>query len=141
MIPTLKSNPILIVSIALCFAAAAGACGKSEPCSGGGMSLDTKPVHAEWASRGGLPPGAVACASDGNSGDTSKLFELGANHDEGFDAMAKHYIGNGWKELDRSNESDRRNAEFERDGHVLTVGCSKNVKDKGWCNATLALKP
>ncbi len=119
---------------------ASSACGKSEPCSGGGNSLDEKPVHAEWASRGGLPQGAVACAMDGDSSDTSKLFELGANHDEGFDAMTKHYFANGWKELDRSNEDDRRNAEFERDGHTLSIGCSKQVTDKGWCNATFAMK-
>ncbi len=116
-----------------------GGCGKSEPCSGDNKAKDTKPVHADWKKRGGLPKDAVACTLGGKSYDTRKSYELGKTPNEAFDASVKHYVTNSWKELDRNADGPFLTIHLERDGHKLEVQCSK-VVDTGWCTASFREK-
>ena len=132
---TLTRPLVLLVAVVL-----SAGCGPSEPCSGGGMSVDGSPLHSEWQSRGGLPEGAIACKAEGLDPDPAhKSYELGASVDEGFDGTVKHLTVNSWKELSRTPDDRGRNAEFERDGHTLALRCSKSVTDKGWCTLELKL--
>jgi len=132
----------IVLSTLIAIAMTAPGCGKSGPCSGGGMAKDTRPLGPVLKDNGGIPSGAVACTSqeelsEKRYGD-SISFEIADNPQDGFNKSREHYVAAGWAVAGNRSDDTFHTMDLKLKGQQMELKCSKKVEDKGWCHVDIA---
>lgn len=114
------------------------ACSK-QPCSGKGMSVDTRPLTPVWSANLAIPEGGVMCYSQILEGDdtTRQVEFLGLNPQKTADLWEKTMTAGGWLMVPTLDNERGYELVASKEGFSVSVFVSKAEKGKGWSTVKL----
>lgn len=114
------------------------ACSKT-PCSGKGMSVDTRPLTPVWSANLATPEGGVMCYSQMLEGDetTRQVEFLGLNPKSTVDLWEKTLTVSGWLLIPTLDTERGYELVASKEGFSASVFVSKAEKGKGWSTVKL----
>ncbi|EKD70199.1 MAG: hypothetical protein ACD_46C00605G0002 [uncultured bacterium] len=126
------SFTIIVLSIVLLSACS------NKPCSGKGMSIDTRPLTDQWNKMVPIPSGGELCYSAMLEGDesTRQIEYVGLDPRKTYDLWEKNLVADGWELTSNNDLSSKYEITATKSPATIKVTISKAVTNKGWCTVT-----